>query len=304
MTPGRLFYREYVYVQRADLTHYVVGETCVSVREIEMKAIVRNISLGLMALAIGAGNVDAFNIQWSQQPNLVPRDGYAYSSESQVSSEVADDFMLDVDMDIAKIRWWGSYWEPVRGQDNFYPWYYSNSWGDPQATPPAPVTKFSIRILRNAEPTPTGTPPWPAPGAQVVSVGNFDLGAPGGVTETLYDTINHPSGITQTVYQYEVDVSVPSTSLAEGTVYWLSIQAENFGANPVQWGWQNAVPLLDGQEERLAEATQIGFQEPSGWWHALPGTDMAFEIELVPLPSSIVLMGMGALAVLRRKRRV
>jgi len=263
-------------------------------------------------LIFGLGVSQAYDIVWSQQPNVTPLQGYAYSSEITNTVElsaVADDFKLDKIDDIAKIRWWGSYWNPNDGTQDYYPFYYSDHWSDPDTNPPSLVSKFQISIWTD-KPAGTGMPRWGYPDTLLASK-SYELGTQ--VTEDNPTTINGP-GFTQTVFQYEVDVDqavdFPGLVLQEDQTYWISIQAEEpvinnlIGEATYQWGWQNCIICPPPTPSN--NAVQYGYVRGNGdinWWYELPGEGMAFELEIVPEPSSMVILAAGSMVFLSRKHR-
>jgi len=265
-------------------------------------------------LIFGLGVSQANDVVWTQQPNITPLQGYAYASESHdpgAISDAADDFVLTKVDDIAKIRWWGTYWNPRTETNDQYPFYYSNHWSDPDPTPPDLISKFRISFYTDNE-AGGEVPLWAYP-ASMIDNATFDIGTE--VTESYYATINGP-GYTQTVFQYEVDidqaVDFPNLDLQEGQTYWISIRAEEPVMQSIideptyQWGWQNSIVSY-----LPSNAVQKGYAHGGGdigWWYELPGEGLAFEMDMVPEPSSMILLAVGSMVFLgkrqRRKQRV
>lgn len=227
---------------------------------------------------------------WSQLPSANPFDGYSYSSETGVktASLVADNFTLENDLPIAGVTWWGSYWDVTNHNEDLDPYPNSDNFGDPKGSIDT-IEKFTISFHEAG----IGGPPWghPSPPKEVLTF-DFD-----DVNERFAHEIVRGSK-SQTVYQYYVDLDAPYGKLVVGTTYWLSIQADNEGAEPVQWGWQRAI------SENYPNAVQDfpDVDKPYSW-DLLDGTDMAFELEAVPIPSTLLLLGGGlvGLAGVRKK---
>jgi hypothetical protein len=65
------------------------------------------------------------------------------------------------------------------------------------------------------------------------------------------------------------------------------------------WGWREVTP----PHPRLGLDYAAGAPTHDGTWEKVgAGTDMAFEL-MIPEPATIVLLGLGSLILLRRKRR-
>jgi len=244
--------------------------------------------VALIFLGISANAIAAI-VKWSQLPSMEPMDGYSFSSETQVPSSVADDFLCKDGRPVIGLTWWGSYWNPTRGGVSYYPYPNSDTWGDPVPNPPGTVTGFVVTFWSDI-PTGQGIPPWSHPGT-VVYGETIPFSQ---VKETIYGTITRGSSV-ETVFQY--DAALPSPFEQElGKIYWLSIQALDPNGDPIQWGWHESTDLWNDN------AVQTGYS-PYGWWDFLPGEDMAFEIKVVPIPTTLLLLGTGLLGILGLKRR-
>jgi hypothetical protein len=225
-------------------------------------------------------------VKWSQQPSMDPSNGYAFSSETQVPAQMADDFFCQDGLPVAGIRWWGSYWNTA-----YYPYPNSDSWGDPLPNPPGIIQGFNITFYAGIA-AGIGVPPWGHPGAMVYTQYVPLDGVQ--TTETVYGTILRTASA-QTVFQYDLNLPIPFDQEA-GIIYWLSIQAVDPGGNPIQWGWQESADHWGDS------AVQIGYAQ-QGWWDLSPGEDMSFELKPVPVPPGILLLGSGLLGLIGMRRR-
>jgi hypothetical protein len=225
----------------------------------------------------------------SQQPGMDPLNGYSFSSETQVPSQTADDFLWETPLPLGNIRWWGSYWDTTYQGVSYYPYPNSNNWGN-VPNPPGIITGFNINVYVDV-PTGAGVPPWGHPGAQVYTASVPFNGSQ--TTETYFGTITRAAS-TQTVFQYDLKLTTPF-NLQAGMVYWLSIQAIDFDGAPIQWGWQESMDSWN------ANAVQMGFA-PQEWWDLLTGEDMAFELHAVPIPTAVLLLGSGLLGLIGMRR--
>jgi hypothetical protein len=230
-------------------------------------------------------------VKWSQLPSMIPDNGYSFSSETQVSAQVADDFLCQSGNPVIGLTWWGSYWDPTITGTSYYPYSNSDNWGDPVNNPPGIVTGFNINFYQDI-PDGQGVPPWSHPGSQVYAEYVPLDGVQ--VQEAIWGKISR-SASTQTVFKYDAKLPI-AFDQQSGNIYWLSIQALDPGGNPVQWGWQESVDSWNDN------AVQIGYA-PQKWWDKLPGENMAFGIKAVPIPGAIWILGAGLLGLLGFKKR-
>jgi hypothetical protein len=233
-------------------------------------------------------SVYASVVKWQQLP-LMDQWGFDYSSETQVQSAVADDWQCNDKRDVIAIRWWGSYWNAGK----YYPYPNSDHLGDPAIVLPGTVTGFIIRIYDDV-PAGAGFPFWSHPGSNVLLEAEVTQ-----VSEKFYGKIDHAEGpnvITESVFEYYA--KLPQSFVQEpGVVYWLSIVAIDPDGKPIQWGWHQA------EDFWRDNAVQAGYYKPI-YWNLLPDKDMAFELEVVPLPNTLLLVASGLIGILGFKRKL
>jgi hypothetical protein len=235
-------------------------------------------------------------VKWSQLPRM-DQYGFDFSSETQVPSAVADDWQCNDERDVIAIRWWGSYWFSMdKAGNSYYPYPNSDHWGNPVNVPPGTVTGFIISIY-NDIPAGAGDPYWSHPGNQLYEA-TLSMGQ---VTETVYGNIDHqdgvigdPNDIIETVFQYKANLPQPFQQEI-GTVYWLSIVAIDPDGNPIQWGWHESEVLI------MDNAVQSGYSTIP--WDLIPSKDMAFELQVVPLPNTLLLVVTGLIGILGMRRK-
>ncbi|MCD4736122.1 MAG: PEP-CTERM sorting domain-containing protein [Bacteroidales bacterium] len=251
----------------------------------------KKIAMGVIFtfMIVFTGVVHGSVVKWSQLPSMDPGNGYAFSSETQVASQVADDFLNQNATPVIGITWWGAYWDSTIGTNNYYPYSYSNSWGDPETGSPEIVTGFNISFYQDV-PEGTSVPPWSHPGAQTGQAYYFDLAD---IIVQEYGVINRSK--TQTVFQYDIVLEAPLT-LKPGNIYWLSIQAVDRNGDPIQWGWQESGDHFTGNAVQTFPGNPFN-------WDMLPGEDMAFELKTVPVPTSLLLMASGLLGFISLRRK-
>jgi len=147
-------------------------------------------------------NLNRANIVWDNGGIDGTQNGLSsqFDTAYPFNSQVADDFMLDVDTPITDVHWWGIFWN-----------------GPPAGPNPA---DFNIIFYADAGGMPTGAGlPDPTPTALKVYNIPGVMGVPTGGTEE---------------YEYDVILPEPFVALANEH-YWIAIQWA--GDFPPQWGW-------------------------------------------------------------------
>lgn len=256
----------------------------------------KSISIIVASMIVFAGVAHGAVAKWSQLPSMDLGNGYSFSSESQVvsvanfASQVADDFEYQNNSPVTAITWWGSYWDTVYNGTVYAPYRHSDGWGDPDAGPPDIVTGFNITFYQDVK-AGSAFPPWSHPGAQSGRTYNINIAD---INVQEYGAINRPAS-TQTVFQYDVVLEIPLT-LTAGNIYWISIQAVDDNGEFIQWGWQES-------DDHWNDNAVQTFPGNPFLWDMLPGEDMAFELNAVPVPTSLLLMASGLLGFVCIRRK-
>ncbi|QDV91555.1 PEP-CTERM motif protein [Phycisphaerae bacterium RAS2] len=91
-------------------------------------------------------------------------------------------------------------------------------------------------------------------------------------------------------FRYDVDLTVP-WSLAPGTQYWLGIT--QIGVEESRFRWEVA----------LGNGSPYAFTNPFTDWRRSGSANLAFQLIAVPEPSSLALLGLGAMGLIARRRK-
>ena len=242
-------------------------------------------------------------VKWSQMPEMGVY-GYDFSSETTVSSMVADDFLCSSQLAVTDLHWWGSYYQP----GPLWPFPHSDNLPDPTLTTgqsPGILTGFNVEFYTDIPVAADPLMPWSHPGTLLYQ----EFIGISQVTEAFYGTVTHIGGIEENVWQYNVDLTVPFAQDPgsdpvdvdgdggdDGTIYWLRLQAVH-ASTLIQWGWHEADSLWqDNAVQNWPPYTSAPY------WNILPNKDMAFELTVIPEPS-LVLLGAFALVSLARRKR-
>jgi len=260
-------------------------------------------AIASLLLVLPAGSEPVFPVKWSQLPDMTAY-GYDWSSETTVPSMTADDFLCDTPLAVVDVHWWGSYydpgdWWPYKSSDNFP--------NDPTAAgdPPEMITGFNIEFYTDV-PANVDAIPWSHPG-ELLYEEFIDIAL---VAETYFGTVTHTGGAQENVWQYNCVLPIPfeqdpwadpvdvdDDGTADGTIYWIKIQAVHDHPD-FQWGWHEADSLWHDNAVQYWPPDEI-----TPYWDLRENKDMAFELSVIPEPSLLLVAAVGLLALLRRRRR-
>ena len=225
---------------------------------------------------------------WAQAPDL--QEGMDMESQWNPDDLLNDIIKADnwFSLDghrVVAIRWWGSYFNNIKCEPNFYINIYDNN---DMATPGNPVDDVP------------GTP------LKGYSIAYTDI------DETFYGT----DSFNEDVYMYWLDLKpLPGYQFCveKDKKYWISIVADGTGgcANSL-WGWHSALnmPAYPGTSNAVTGVSDdLAFWaegKPDSWEHI--DYNMAFVLTTnacIPEPGAFVMVGMGVigLIVLRRRKR-
>ena len=245
--------------------------------------------LGFIAvLGILAGSSRAEQIgptKWSQPPVIHdPGPPLIYYGWDELSQEyeliilVADDFTCEDPRPVADVHWWGSYlgWQ---GQD-------------PPEDPELFHISFWTDVPAGEDPDPNVT--WSHPGERIWDVLCEDY------TEEFvgYDFDPRENMVTDSTFQYTQTLREEEYFHQElGTVYWISIAAGFRHAPYYAWGWKTRPHFFQddavtgGPGPGPAPWQPIEFPQGVSW-------DVAFELTVIPEPSTLTLLSIGVVGLL------
>jgi len=234
-------------------------------------------------------------LKYSQLPYM---QGYDFSSETTVPSEVADEWVCVGGTPITEVRWWGSYYQATMYQDR-----NSNGYTDPTMSSPAMeiITSFVISIYDNVPGDPNTMYSHDHPG-DLVSGYSLQTILIANVARQLYGVSTKPGSAYENVWQYHATLPEIFNQEADET-YWLSIQAVHTSTT-IQWGWHQTEKTVQGPGEDAVQKGDFPDADPC-YWYFIPDTEMAFELYSVPEPSVLALFSAsaGVLGILIRRRR-
>lgn len=193
-------------------------------------------------------------------------------------SQTADDFLFEFEAVVTDVHWVGGFWNlsgDIPDPQVFNLYIYA---GEGEECPPECVPGLFM-------------PTTPVPDSAMWSV----LGVTPTATLLAGDT-----------YAYDLDLGPLNQFTAwPGAHYWLAIQWVGEFSTVGQWGWSDA---LDSQQ--LCGAVQ-GFPLLGvPYWTPVDGdsgtpeldcVDMAFQLTGIPEPATLLLLGFGGLALIRRR---
>ncbi|HUV05143.1 MAG TPA: PEP-CTERM sorting domain-containing protein [Armatimonadota bacterium] len=204
-------------------------------------------------------------------------------------SVMADDWVCPDGLPISDIHWWGSFWLPFPGEP-----YGDYSNARPNAAPGG-IEGFNLKIYSDM---PANDPKNPF-GFSFPDAVLWDCSIQGQANETwAFDLKDNGGLLKESVYKYDTFLPEEKWFAQEkGKIYWLSVQA--ILPDPTkQWGWHETTGIQN----------DIGVMMKGGsefWFIPCGGHDMAFDLTVVPEPSSILalLTGFTGLVSLRLRRR-
>lgn len=235
---------------------------------------------------------DGDKMHYPQLPDPFGWDVYADATQAWGPGSVADDWLCSEDGPVADIHIWGSWSQDMIDPiTNVYVSIYSDVPG-PDASD---IPGLDANGLEFSMP---GTLLWDRDfSATQINVRDYGDGDQG-----FYVPQDNASGVWPNDHNLFHQINIENIDdpfqQVEGTIYWLEIQVTHVNADP-WWGWKT---------------TQDHFNDDAVWydystdqWRELrdPSTDESLDMAFVitPEPGAICLLGLGGLALIRRKRK-
>ena len=261
-----------------------------------INVIVLVVLMACMAASVQADwNVgDPYKMHYPQLPDMSPN---GLDIKATAPKILADDFQCTQTGPITDVHIWGS-------------WLNDRLPYDPTGAidPTAPSFKLSIHLDVPAGPAPGYSHPGQEVWSTYFNPGTYHARLWGPAQEHFYDpNVGQIIGTDTQVWQYNFLIPPAAAFVQQqGTIYWLDVQAL-MPTPDVMFGWKTS-----GSPHFLDDAVwgDAPFGAPPTVWEPLvypPGTplggqsmDLAFVI--TPEPASITLVGLGVLALIRRRR--
>lgn len=247
----------------------------------------------LVALAVAVGTIpmyahwdpgDDYKMHYPQLPDPEGWDVYAEYQDGGypgwpwwgcTKRGLADDWQCNESGYVEDIHFWGSWKGDVVG-------YTGNIY---------------VAIFEDDSGTP-GDILWD----NVFEVGDYQVREYGGGDQGWFDpyTGYYKESDHDNIYQYNIPFIEDPFYQEEGTIYWLGLSMNFVGC---EWGWKTS------QDHFGADAAYLlNFQYPPAWWDWRelidPVTSQSLDLAFVitPEPSTVCLLGLGALALLRKRK--
>ncbi len=127
------------------------------------------------------------------------------------------------------------------------------------------------------------------------------------LAEVFWNPIDQGPPTPDTVcWQYNFDIPLSEAFYQqEGEIYWLDVEAwDPSGVQDWRWGWKTSLDHWNDDsvvENPPGSGTWVELRYPQG--HPMEGMSMDQAFVITPEPTTIGLVGLAALAVLRRRKR-
>lgn len=275
-----------------------------------------------MALAAGVALADWPNAnptKWVQEPDRTPTgmDVLDSSWPGVVGKILADDFLCTTPGPISDIHVWGS-------------WLNDQLPRNSQGLPDANAVRFKLSIHADVPAAPPdhpySMPVNPPLWQRVFEPGEYVSRIDGQGTELFFNPNNNQyMGTDSQIWQYNFDIPPAEAFFQQGTtanpiVYWLDVQAEVPGQfGEAVFGWKTS--LQHWNDDAVFGDALFGSDPPTWTEMRYPSTplppgyplpdqihpyagqsiDLAFAITTVPEPTSIAVLGLAAIFLMRRR---